>query len=162
MTQTMEAKDTGLKLEITRVIRASRSRVFEAWTRPEIVQKWFGPGQTTVPAVAMDVRPGGEYRIEMLSPTADCAREAGVPDASKRVAALGVYQRIVKDELLEFTWRGDWEGCETSLVTVSLKDVEGGTELTLRHERFATEASRNSHEKGWTGSFEKLAKELEQ
>jgi uncharacterized protein YndB with AHSA1/START domain len=159
MTQTMEATGAGLKLEITRVIKASRAKVYAAWTRPEMVQKWFGPEHMTCPVAKLDVRPGGEYEIQMVGSTAGC--EAN-PNTSNQVSALGVYQQVVPNELLQFTWRGSWEGCETTLVTVSLKDVEGGTELTLLHERFATEASRNGHEKGWTGSFEKLAKLMEE
>ena len=32
-----------LKLEIRRVIKARRSRVFESWTTPELMQQWFAP-----------------------------------------------------------------------------------------------------------------------
>jgi uncharacterized protein YndB with AHSA1/START domain len=157
MTQT----ETGLKLEITRVIRASRARVFAAWTKPELVQRWFAPGNMTVPSAKVDARVGGAYEIEMRGSTAACEGSATDGDMSKRAVARGTYQRVVENELLEFTWCGDWDLTETSMVTVTLRDVEGGTELTLRHEQFATERSRNSHEHGWTGSLAKLEKAME-
>jgi uncharacterized protein YndB with AHSA1/START domain len=62
----------------------------------------------------------------------------------------------VLNELLQFTWTPNWNPGEESLVTISLKDVEGGTELTLLHERFLSEGSRNGHTKGWAGSLDKL------
>jgi hypothetical protein len=43
-----------------------------------------------------------------------------------------------------------------TLVTISLRAVEGGTELTLRHERLATEELRQSHAMGWGGCLDLL------
>ena len=48
----------------TRVIRAPRARVYEAWTNPEIVKQWFGPVGLQCPSVEVDPRIGGAYRIE--------------------------------------------------------------------------------------------------
>jgi uncharacterized protein YndB with AHSA1/START domain len=98
-----------------------------------------------------DVRAGGQYRIEVTGPTGDG------DGAEQRVAvATGVYREIVPNELLQFTWVGTWNPDEESLVTVSLKDVEGGTEVTVTHERVATEQSMKGYELGWTGCLEKL------
>ena len=150
MTQT----ETGLKLEFTRTIRAKRERVFEAWIKPEVVERWFGPGSMMVPAAKIDARVGGAYKIDMRGSMSE-----GAP--AQEMGVQGVYRRIVPNELLEFTWCGSWEPNETSLVTVLLKDVEGGTELTLRHEQFLTERSREGHEKGWLGGLANLQKTLE-
>jgi len=46
-------------------------------------------------------------------------------------------------------------------VTVALKDVEGGTELTLTHERFASEELRDRQESGWTSILSKLGNLVE-
>lgn len=142
--------DRNLKIEISRVIKADRKRVFDAWTRPEIVQKWFGPGKMTVAHAHADVRVGGEYRWEML----------GAPDgsdANRQASATGTYRKIIPNELLSFTWHGDWEPNEETLVTVQFRDVAEGTEVTLTHERFATEKSRGGHQHGWTSTLDKLA-----
>ena len=64
--QTMDTQDVtkNIQLEITRVIRASRQRVFDAWTRPEYVRQWFSPGgNKTVQDAAMDLRVGGSYHL---------------------------------------------------------------------------------------------------
>jgi uncharacterized protein YndB with AHSA1/START domain len=141
----------------TRVIRAPRARVFEAWTNPEIVKQWFGPTAMRIPGVSLDVRVGGAYRIEFApQETGD-----GTACGTQSTAAFGEYTRIVPNQLLQFTWSSNWQPGEDSLVTVSLKDVDGGTEITILHENFNTEASRDGHNRGWAGSFDKLAALLE-
>jgi uncharacterized protein YndB with AHSA1/START domain len=50
-------------LELTRVIRASRAKVYEAWTRPESLQHWYAPGAMSFVSAVMDVREGGTYEV---------------------------------------------------------------------------------------------------
>lgn len=135
------------KVELRRTIRASRRRIFEAWTRPEEIRKWFGPAGTEVHEAHADVREGGEWSIVMTA----------CDDHAKRNEAHGEYVRIIPDQLLSFTWTpGRWPD-EKTLVTIELRDVEGGTELHLVHEGFTNEEARARHEQGWTGTLEKLA-----
>ena len=148
-------------LSQNRVIRAPRSRVYEAWTNPEILKQWFGPDNMYCPEAMLDVRVGGEYRIAVL-PTAEAAASEATSDSERRhAAAVGSFTKIAPNELLQFTWSPNWNLGEQSLVTVTFKDVEGGTELTLIHENFNSEESRDGHNKGWAGSFDKLARILE-
>jgi uncharacterized protein YndB with AHSA1/START domain len=113
------------------------------------------------PEAMLDVRVGGEYRIAVL-PTAEAAASEATSDSERRhAAAVGSYTKIAPNELLQFTWSPNWNLGEQSLVTVTFKDVEGGTELTLIHENFNSEESRDGHNKGWAGSFDKLARILE-
>jgi uncharacterized protein YndB with AHSA1/START domain len=137
----------NLKVQISRVIRASRQRTFDAWTRPENIRQWFG-GNRTVAEVETDPRNGGAYRIKANpAPEADMNREAVIS---------GRYVKVDPYDLLSFTWVGDWDPTEETLVTVTFKDVAEGTEVTVTHERFATELSRSKHEMGWTSSIAKL------
>ena len=115
-------------LSQNRVIRAPRSRVYEAWTNPEILKQWFGPDNMYCPEAMLDVRVGGEYRIAVL-PTAEAAASEATSDSERRhAAAVGSYTKIAPNELLQFTWSPNWNLGEQSLVTVTFKDVEGGTE----------------------------------
>jgi uncharacterized protein YndB with AHSA1/START domain len=151
----------NLKLEITRVIRASRQRVFDAWTRPEFVRQWFAPGNMVVHDAATDPRAGGEYRIAVQGSTVACEGRAEDGDVSRKSVVSGRYVKVEPYDLLSFTWRGGCDPDEETLVTVALKDVEGGTELTLTHERFASEESRDRHEGGWTSILSKLGNLVE-
>lgn len=146
-----DMKGETLKVELRRVIRASRQRVFAEWTRPEELRKWFSPGTVHVAEAEMDARVGGSYRIVMQGPT-----DNNPEDAERRRPVVGEYKQIVPNELICFTWRPDWENQAESLVTVRLRDVEGGTEVLLTHERIAAESSCGGYEKGWTSCLEKL------
>ena len=53
---------------ITRVFRAPRERVFEAWTRAEHLVHWFGPAGFSVHSAEIDARPGGIFRLCVRSP----------------------------------------------------------------------------------------------
>ena len=140
----------GLKLQVSKVIRAKRARVFEAWTRPEEVQRWFGPEGMSCVGAEVDLRVGGTYRIEVKA------------EATGKISwATGVYREIVPNELLRFTWQGNWRPDEESLVTVALRDVEGGTEVVITHERVADAQGMAGYEQGWTGSLAKLARMYE-
>jgi uncharacterized protein YndB with AHSA1/START domain len=133
-----------LKVEIRRVIKAPRSRVFASWTTPELMQQWFAPGGMRVASASTDLRVGGEYRVEMH----------GADDAV--YVAAGVYRKIVPNELLSFSWIGACAAGEETLVTVRLRDFEQGTELILTHEHFGSAETAAKHEHGWTGCLDKL------
>jgi uncharacterized protein YndB with AHSA1/START domain len=48
---------------VSRAFNAPRSLVFDAWTKPALLQRWMlGPPGWTMPVCEMDVRPGGKYR----------------------------------------------------------------------------------------------------
>ena len=139
---------TDARLEIRRMFDATPQEVFEAWTLPQLMQQWLAPGPMTTPRAEVDLRPGGRFRIGMRDP------------GGTEVVATGVYREIIPGERLVFTW--SWEGGdgEETLVTISLASREGGTELVLVHERFATRESRARHLDGWNSCFDKLARVL--
>ncbi len=149
-----ENLSAGLRLQVSKVIRANRERVFDAWTRPEVMKKWFGPADMSADEITIDLRVGGSYRIAMQR----CESSTGAPDTA---VATGVYREIVRPERLSFSWNNNWTPGEETLVTVLLKEVAGGTELTLIHERFGSTESMGGHERGWLGSVAKLADFLE-
>ena len=141
-------------LEQSRIIRAPRPHVYEAWTKPEILKQWFGNTGKYCHSATLDVHVGGAYRIE-VAPIVP-PESAGTDMATRTFAAFGAYTRIVPNELLQFTWSSDWVPGEDTLVTVTFMDARGGTQVDIRHERFATEQSRNDHNNGWAGCLEHL------
>ena len=79
-------------LTVTRFIRAARPKVFAAWTTPEELKKWWGPGPVTCPEAHIDLREGGGYRIANRH-----------PDGSITWIS-GVFERVVVPEQLVYTW----------------------------------------------------------
>ncbi|QCI67420.1 SRPBCC domain-containing protein [Phreatobacter stygius] len=58
----------GSVVTFTRTFNAPRDRVFEAWTDPRHVARWWGPHGSINHVRALDVRPGGAWRIEQHAP----------------------------------------------------------------------------------------------
>lgn len=137
-------------LTLKRRIKASPSQVFGAWTDPKKIVHWFGPSETASGSVRaeMDVRVGGRFRISFK----------GVDGAYHEVG--GAYREVVPDERLVFSWAWHSTPERESLVTITLKADGDGTMLTLLHERFFDQKARDGHERGWTGTLEKLARYL--
>jgi uncharacterized protein YndB with AHSA1/START domain len=143
--------DTAVKpsLTIKRHLKAPPAKVFAAWTDPEKIKRWMGPGETVTQRAETDLRIGGRYHIEMRLPNGN-AHGVG-----------GVYREIVADEKLVFTWSWDATPPDTpheSLVTILLKPDNGGTLLTVIHERLFDDESRDGHGRGWEGALDKLEK----
>jgi uncharacterized protein YndB with AHSA1/START domain len=63
----------------------------------------------------------------------------------------------VPADLLAITWCGPPTQNANTLVTVELKSISGGTELTLTHEKLPTAELRAAHEIGWANMFDHLA-----
>jgi uncharacterized protein YndB with AHSA1/START domain len=162
MTETavLENRNTrsDLTLQVSRVIAAERSRVFQAWTRPELIAQWFAPGRT-ISNITADPRPGGEYRFEFFG--LPCEADVHAAQVASATSVVGVYKEVVPDERVSYTWRGSSFPDENTLVTVDFKDVEGGTKVTITHENFTSAGAMDQHKRGWEGalaSFESFLK----
>jgi uncharacterized protein YndB with AHSA1/START domain len=136
---------TKPSLTIKRRLNAPPAKVFAAWTDPEKVKGWMGPGEVKVLAVECEPRTGGRYRWLMRAPSGEDH------DVS------GVYREFVPGRKLVFTWAWKSTPERKSLVTVDLKPDGDGTLLTLTHEQFFDEDARNRHRQGWEGAMDKLA-----
>jgi uncharacterized protein YndB with AHSA1/START domain len=134
------------RVRMTRTVPAPREEVFRAWTDPERLKQWFGPGEFTIPEAQMDVRPGGEYLIVMQAPDGN------------RLRLKGAYREIEPPERLVFTWSWGlmWDGAPDSLVTVEFRDAGDSTELVLTHGDFETDGELAPYQGGWESGLDKL------
>lgn len=139
-----------VRLTITKIIKARRARLFEAWTNPDLMKLWLAPGELVAPGATSDARVGGGFTIQM---------EGMMRGRFTKGVASGVYRQLVPHELIVLTWNwaGDYSPPET-LITVRFRDVDGGTEVTLTQEGFADEQHKGGYEAGWHSAFEKLSK----
>jgi uncharacterized protein YndB with AHSA1/START domain len=138
-----------LSLEIKRLIKAPRDRVYAAWTDPAQLKQWFGPEDVQTNELAADVRVGGKFRWDLTN------------SEGEKMTCRGEYRELEPNRKIVFSWQWeddeDWEN-NVSIVTVELTDREAGTELRLRHERLPNEASRDGHTRGWNSALDKLEK----
>jgi uncharacterized protein YndB with AHSA1/START domain len=144
----MSAVITKPSLTIKRRFEAPPEKVFAAWTDPEKMKRWMGPGDIGTVIAQTDPRAGGRYHITMQRP------------GDERHDVSGVYREVVPNEKLVFTWAWKSTPERQSLVTVTFKKDGTGTIMTFLHEQFFDEDARDRHEHGWMGSFEKLEKYL--
>ena len=142
-------------VRITRFFRASRERIFAAWTDPEQLKQWMGPAGFTCTATESDPRPGGRHFLAMYGPSANSA--PGEPPQMRHSSTTGQYLDVIPPELIRFTWNPDKFPDEHTIVTIRLKEVSGGTELELLHEGFLSSTTAEGHGKGWNGCLDKLA-----
>jgi uncharacterized protein YndB with AHSA1/START domain len=144
----MATVTTKPSLTIKRRLNAPPAKVFSAWTDPEKVKRWMGPGEIKTVRAENDVRVGGRYRILMQTP------------AGEEHDVSGVYREVIANEKLVYSWAWKTMPERESLVTVTFKPDGDGTLLTLTHEQFFDEDARDRHQGGWNGALDKLERYL--
>jgi uncharacterized protein YndB with AHSA1/START domain len=55
-------------LHINRTFEAPRQAVWDAWTQPDQFKQWFMPAPFSIPSCELDVRPGGQIKVDTKSP----------------------------------------------------------------------------------------------
>src|SRR6266496_3000413 len=138
-----------LSLEIKRLIKAPRDRVYAAWTDPAQMKQWFGPENVQTRDLIADAQVGGTFRWDLTN------------SEGEEMTIRGDYRELQPGKKIVFTWQladdEDWEN-HISVVTVELSDRDGGTEVRLIHEKLPSEESRDRHNEGWNSVLEKLEK----
>lgn len=151
-------------LHITRIFDAPRVRVWQAWTDPKLIAKWWGPKDFTSHSNKVDLRVGGKYHYCMHGP-------AGT-EFDKDMWSGGEFREIVPLEKIVMTdhfadekgnyvspstygMPGEWP--EEMVVTVIFEDAgEGKTKLTLTHEGHPADMA-DMAKAGWNESLDKFA-----
>lgn len=142
---------SNIALTMERTFDAPIEKVFNAWTDPAVVAKWFGPEGVDTEIHEMNVEEGGTYSLTMKG------------SEGKLYPLHGVFKTIDAPRKLVMTWQ--WEKTEQitdwtneTLVTVELNDVDGKTVMSFTHEQLFDEEAKKMHDEGWASSFDKLDK----
>lgn len=156
MTKTETSKSS---LKVSRIIKAPREKLYAMFLdgqSPEM--EHFAPSQSTGKRMRLKVhtlepKVGGKWRLGMI---------ADEGDHQGTFTAYGTYLELVSNERIVQThaWEPDNEfeepGQETK-VTITFRDVQGGTEVTIVHEGLPGPEAVEGHLGGWTQSLENLA-----
>ncbi|MEQ1947104.1 MAG: SRPBCC domain-containing protein [Bryobacteraceae bacterium] len=103
------------ELVVSRVFDAPREVVFDAWTNPEHVGKWWGPNGFTTTTHSIDIREGGEWRFVMHGPDGN--------DYDNHI----VYDEITKPERIVYRHlSAPWHQA-----TITFVEQRGKTKVTL-------------------------------
>jgi uncharacterized protein YndB with AHSA1/START domain len=109
------------ELVLSRTFRAPSEIVFDAWTKPELVRRWWAPKShgVTVVECSADVRPGGAWRYVLGR-------------GAERIAFSGKYLEVARATRLVYTsWFEAIPGAEVT-VTVTFEEKDGATTLVAR------------------------------
>ena len=135
-------------LVVRRTIEATPEEVFQAWTDPDQLIRWWGPRGVECTFAAVDCRVGGIYRIGNRLPSGDS------------IWITGEFEKVSPPHELVFTWRIEGLSDPPSRVTVQFNATGASTEVSVTHERIADAATREQHEVGWVGCLEGLSRFL--
>ena len=124
-------------LMVKRVIDADPETIWEALTDQQIMQKWYfaAEGEEWSATVSNEPSVGGSFKIDMHGPEDTYPHE-------------GVYKEVVPNEKLVFTWNS--QAVTDTVVTITLEEVDAGTEVKLVHEFIPTKKEKEAHTRGWT------------
>jgi uncharacterized protein YndB with AHSA1/START domain len=140
------------ELVVTRTFNGPARIVFEAWTKPEILKRWWVPKSSGMSLLSceLDVRVGGRYRFEL-----------GL-DASKSMAFFGRYLEVIPHSRLVWT---NEESDQGSVTTVTFEE-KGGKTLLVLHDLYpskdALEASIAGMEGGMEGGMQETFAQLDE
>lgn len=145
---TVERK-SDRELVVRRIVAGPARLVFEAWTKPELFEKWWVPKAAPITLVAceLDVRVGGRYRLVFV------LRD----DASKQMEFFGKYLEVTPPSRL--VWTNEEGGDEEQITTVTFEE-KGGQTLVVVHDLYASKEALEAAIA--SGSTEGMPEQLEQ
>ena len=130
-----------MKVEVERVLTASKEKLYGMWTKPEMISTWMGV------KVEIEPRVGGFLKI----------------DFGEKELTSGTFKELQPFDKVSFTWfsfNGNEPTGET-LVTITFEEVSPGkTKMKLVHSGFQTEFARNEHNIGWNEYFDSWENKL--
>ena len=136
-------------VRIERTFEASAEDVFDAWTSPEVMRRWFHPGPDwATPEASVDLRVGGKVRVTMRRPD---GTEAG---------ARGEYTLIDRPRRLVMTWIFDDDPSNEQLMDLSFSESDGSTTVLMVNSGISTNERRDSQDWGWQRCLDELERAI--
>ncbi|MFP3853571.1 MAG: SRPBCC domain-containing protein [Anaerolineales bacterium] len=129
-------------LHFRRLLQAPQAKVFSLWTEPASIERWFGGFDTHVERVELDLREGGQYRIEFET-------EEGISEVS------GKFLLVEPPSRLSYTWVLNSQQGVLPATTVEVEFRAQGQEtlVVLNHGPFPQDEVKALHSQGWQACF---------
>ena len=140
------------EIVLTRVFDATRGMVFDAFSKPELLKRWFGPRGWSLEVCEVDLRVGGGFRFVLLGPD------------GRKLGMRGVYREIAPPERsVHMESFDDYPG--ESQVTAVFVEQGGRTTLTATvlypSQEIRDAVIQSGMEHGAAESYDKLAELLQ-
>ena len=136
------------ELVVTRTFNGPARIVFEAWTKPALLKRWWAPKSTGMSLISCeaDVRVGGSYRFEFGH------------EASKPMVFFGKYIEVTPHSRL--VWSND-ESDGGSVTTVTFEE-KGGKTLLVMHELYPSKEALDGAIAGMEGGMSESFAQLDE
>ena len=137
------------ELRLERTFDATAEEVFDAWTSPEVMRRWFHAfAEWDTPSAEVDLRVGGRVRVVMRG-----------PDGVERVMG-GEYRLIERPHRLVMTWTFDEVPGNEQLIELTFSESGASTTVRMVNTGIATDERRASQDMGWNGCLTELQRVL--
>ena len=138
-------------VHLHRVLTAKPEKIYRAFLDRDAMAKWLPPNGYTCSVHHMDAKVGGTYKMSFTNFT-----------TLKSMSFGGEYRELVENERLRYTDNFDDPNLSGEIqVTVTLKTVSLGTEITIVQEGLPTVIPLEACYVGWQQSLNNLAKLVE-
>ena len=138
-------------VHLHRVLTAKPEKIYRAFLDPDAMAKWLPPNGFTCKVHHMDPKVGGTYKMSFTNFTTE-----------RSVSFGGEYRELVENERVRYTDNFDDPNLAGEIqVTVNLKKVSLGTEITIVQEGLPTVIPLEACYVGWQQSLNNLAKLVE-
>ena len=146
--RTTVERESERELVVTRTFNGPARIVFEAWTKPELLKRWWAPKSTGVSLLSceVDVRVGGGYRFEFGH------------EASKPMAFFGRYIEVTPHSRLVWT---NEESDDGAVTTVTFREKDGKT-LLVMHELYPSKEALDYAIAGMEGGMPETFEQLDE
>ena len=150
-TQTAAERKSERELVVTRTFNAPARIVFEAWTRPELLRRWWAPKSFGVSFLSCetDARTGGTYRFVFSHAASE-----------EPMAFFGRYLEVTPHARL--VWTNDEGGEGGAVTTVTFEEKAGVTSVVMHDLYPSKEALDGAIGSGSTGGFSETFEQLDE
>ena len=136
-------------VRVERTFEAPAEAVFDAWTNPEVMRRWFHvePDWET-PEAEVDLRVGGAYRVLMRrsdDSEVSITGEFTEVDRPRKLVIKVVFSDVPSNE---------------QLIELTFTEAEGSTTVRLVNSGIATDERRDAEDYGWRGCLDQLGRTL--
>ena len=133
---------------VTRTFNGPARLLFEAWTKPELMKRWWVPKSSgmTLLSCEMDVRVGGKYRFEFRHPAFE-----------QPMAFFGEYVEVIPNARLVWTNEESDQGAVSTLTF----EEKGGKTLLVLHELYPSKEALDNGIEGTEGGMPEQFEQLD-
>lgn len=149
---------------VSRVIKASRTAVYEAFVNPDLVAAWLAPGTMTCHVHTFEPREGGTFRMTLTYQNLEESSDAKGKSSEDTDTFQGRFVELIPNE--KIVWITEFEADDPDFagemtLIWTLTDVDGGTEVSALCENIPKGIRPEDNEEGSRLSLNKLAALLE-